>query len=96
MRKIGAVGMCASKWFTQHGFAVNVAPDLTHFDLIVPCGIADRAVTSVARELELRADAGGTRAAPTVAGLLPHVLGAFEREFECDLLIHEPGEQPEV
>lgn len=96
MRKIGAVGMCASKWFTQHGFAVNVAPDLTHFDHIVPCGIADRAVTSVARELELRADAGGTQAAPTVAGFLPHVLDAFEREFECDLIRHAPGEEPEL
>lgn len=49
MRKITAVGTHASKWITMHGFAVNVATDLSAFDRIVPCGIDDRAVTSVER-----------------------------------------------
>ena len=50
-RKIAAIGMNASKWATQHGFAINVAPDLRAFDDIVPCGIADRGVTSIKQEL---------------------------------------------
>jgi lipoyl(octanoyl) transferase len=44
----GAVGIKVSKWITMHGFALNVCPDLSGFDQIVPCGIADRAVGSMA------------------------------------------------
>jgi lipoyl(octanoyl) transferase len=47
-RKIAAVGIKVSKWITMHGFALNVCPDLSGFDQIVPCGIADRAVGSMA------------------------------------------------
>jgi lipoyl(octanoyl) transferase len=46
--KIGAIGVRIRKWVTAHGFAVNVAPDLSHFSGIVPCGIAEYPVTSLA------------------------------------------------
>lgn len=47
--KIGAIGVRIRRWVTMHGFSVNLAPDLTHFNGIVPCGIEEFGVTSLAR-----------------------------------------------
>ena len=47
--KIGAIGVRIRKWVTMHGFSVNLSPDLAHFTGIVPCGITDAGVTSMAR-----------------------------------------------
>jgi lipoate-protein ligase B len=50
-RKIASIGIHVKQWVTYHGFALNVTTDLNYFDLIVPCGIQDVVMTSVAQEL---------------------------------------------
>lgn len=75
-RKICALGVRVSRWCTFHGLALNVAPDLGHFDSIVPCGLVGRPVTSM--EVEL----GGAGCAPPIA----HVKRTIARAF-ADALV---------
>lgn len=55
--KVAAIGIRVSRWIAHHGFALNVDTDLSYFDLIVPCGIADRPVTSMESILGRAVDA---------------------------------------
>lgn len=55
-RKICALGVKSSRWVTMHGFAFNVNTDLSYFGHIIPCGIDDKAVTSLAHELGEKVD----------------------------------------
>lgn len=65
-RKICAIGVAVKSWITYHGFALNVDPDLNHFSGIVPCGITDGSVTSMAHELGFSIEIAGVKAALAV------------------------------
>lgn len=84
-RKIGAVGVRISRWVTMHGLALNVNTDLSHFDLIVPCGIRDKGVTSLERET------GAKLAFDTVAD---QVARHFAEQYAAELVFHDGA--PEV
>ena len=76
-RKVGAVGVRISRWVTMHGLALNANSDLTQFDLIVPCGIQDKAVTSISAEL------GRTVGVPDVTGpLARHFAELYDTDVE--------------
>jgi lipoyl(octanoyl) transferase len=60
-RKICAMGVKASRWVTIHGLALNVNTDLNYFNYIVPCGISDKGVTSMAKELNSPLDMGSVK-----------------------------------
>src|SRR5574341_799286 len=59
--KLAQIGARIENWITYHGFALNVDPNMSHFDLIVPCGIPDKAVTSMARVLNHSVDMSAVR-----------------------------------
>ena len=81
-RKIAALGVHLSRWYTRHGFALNVAPEMSHFELIVPCGIREAGVTSLALELGR---------AVHVEEVEPVVAGKFAEVFEQALV---PAAEP--
>jgi len=79
--KIGAIGVRVRRWVTFHGFAINVDPDLSHFSGIVPCGLGDYPVTSVAR-LALPADM--ERLDTALRRRFPAMLDALRRGAKID------------
>ena len=76
-RKICAMGIKCSRWITMHGFALNVNTDLSHFEYIVPCGIQEKAVTSLEKELGRKVD---------YAEVKQKIKLHFENVFDCDLV----------
>jgi lipoyl(octanoyl) transferase len=80
LEKLGAIGVRISRWVTMHGFALNLTTDLSLFDLIVPCGIAEHPVTSVESLTGTRPSAGVE--APAALEALAKTFGARESVFE--------------
>ena len=75
-RKICAMGIRTSRWVTMHGFALNVNTDLSFFDYIIPCGIADKSITSIEKELGAAVD---------IQEVIKKFKQHFSRIFETDL-----------
>jgi len=86
-RKIASIGVAISHWITYHGFALNVDPDLSHFDLIVPCGLKGVVMTSIRRE---------TGQPATVAHVAEAVINSFVAEFSFDSVSRQTGPLPEA
>ena len=78
-RKICAMGVKTSKWVTMHGFALNINTDLKYFEYIIPCGIKDKTVTSLARELERKFSEEEVEEVKTK--IKKHFEDVFEAEF---------------
>ncbi len=76
--KLAAIGVHISRWVTSHGFAYNVSTDLRNFDLIVPCGIADRKATSLEKLLGRSVEE--KEVAPRIAKHLGELLGLETKE----------------
>jgi lipoyl(octanoyl) transferase len=76
-RKICAMGIKCSRWITMHGFAFNINTDLRYFDYIVPCGIQDKAVTSLEKELGHKVP---------MEEVKQKVLTHFQEVFQCTII----------
>ena len=71
------MGIRASRWVTMHGIALNVDNDLSFFELMIPCGIQDKGVTSMRRELQDNC--------PSLKEVQAVFLENFLAQFECEL-----------
>ncbi|MCX5759946.1 MAG: lipoyl(octanoyl) transferase LipB [Gemmatimonadetes bacterium] len=82
-RKIASIGVHARQWVTWHGFALNITTDLSYFDLMVPCGIAEVVMTSVDRELRRVGDGALLTPTPSLfADVRARTVNAFAGLFD--------------
>lgn len=89
--KIASIGIHVKQWVTMHGFALNVLTDLSLFELIVPCGIPDVVMTSVAAERQAGSAAEGRRDPELWAESSAAVISAFGEVFQRDMEIAPPA-----
>lgn len=89
-RKIAAIGVRTSRWVTSHGLALNVNTDLRYFDLIVPCGLVGRGVTSMAAQLGRPLDLSGVRSCfiRHFARVFGRSIGAADRAADGEEALH--------
>jgi lipoate-protein ligase B len=88
--KLAAIGVHLSRWVTSHGFAFNVTTNLSHFDFIVPCGLRDKGVTSLEKQVPPPPVAGNGRGRDDNGGALMHqlkavVVAAFGEVFNREM-----------
>jgi lipoyl(octanoyl) transferase len=81
------MGIRCSRWITMHGFAFNVNTDLSYFDYIIPCGIQNKQVTSMEKELGYR---------PDMQEVKEKLKGNFEKVFAAELLEEARVGHPEL
>ena len=87
-RKICAMGIRASRWVTMHGFALNINSDLGYFDMMIPCGIKDKAVTSLNVELgKQKID---------IDEIKVKLHKYFEKLFKAELIKRKPRSRPRL
>jgi len=75
--KVAAIGIAIRRWITYHGFALNICPDMSHFEMIAPCGITDKGVTSLENLLGYRVD---------MDEVVDRTASAFAEVFDVDLV----------
>jgi lipoyl(octanoyl) transferase len=98
--KLAAIGVHLSRWVTSHGFAYNVTTDLRYFDLIVPCGIADKRATSLEKLLASGGNARSARLSEVAARTAAHLGDLFDVDLRVsqldavNALLTEYEEQP--
>jgi len=102
-RKLASIGVHARDWVTWHGFALNVTTDLSYFDLMVPCGISEVEMTSVAREIDRRndSDVAPEQRVPRSDRELPgavraSVVRSFGSVFDLEPVVLDPAELERV